>query len=98
MGSTGVDVGALRAVAEEYERVCEILGRAVRDQLSHIAFGGSVAGRAHVASGEALQNALHDLTRSVSEWARAAGEIATAMDASVDRYLDADERAAGRVG
>ena len=98
MGSTGVDVGALRAVAEDYERVAQIIDRVVRDHLSHMAFGGSTAGRAHVAAGEALQAALRDLTNSVAQWSRAAGEIATAIGASVDRYVDADERAAERVG
>lgn len=98
MGSTGVDVGALRAVAGEYERAAEIVGRAVRDHLQQLAFGGSTAGRAYVAHGEELQAALRDLTASVSEWARAAGEIATALDVSIDRYVDADGRAAGRLG
>ncbi|MEH3141746.1 MAG: type VII secretion target [Mycobacterium kyogaense] len=98
MGSTGVDVGALRAVAREYERAADIVGRTVRDNLSHIAFGGSTAGRAYVAQGEALRAALRDLTNSVSAWSRAAGEIAAALEVSVDRYVDADERAAERVG
>ncbi|OKH65873.1 hypothetical protein EB72_05895 [Mycobacterium sp. SWH-M1] len=98
MGSTGVDVGALRAVAREYERVAEIVDRSVRDHLQQLAFGGSTAGRAYVAHGEALQTALRDLTTSVAQWSRAAGEIASALDVSVDRYIDADERAAGRVG
>src|SRR5690349_609476 len=98
MGSTGVDVGALRAVAGEYERAADIVGSAVRDHLQQLSFGGSTAGRAYVAHGEALQVALHDLTTSVSEWSRAAGEIASALEVSVDRYVDADGSAAGRVG
>ena len=98
MGSTGVDVGALRAVAGEYERAADIVGRAVRDQLQQLRFGGSTAGRAYVAHGEALQAALRELTASVSEWSRAAGEIASALEVSADRYVDADGRAAGRVG
>ena len=93
-----MDVGALRAVAREYERVAEIVDRSVRDHLQQLAFGGSTAGRAYVAHGEALQAALHDLTTSVAQWSRAAGEIASALDVSIDRYIDADERAAGRVG
>src|SRR5689334_8676941 len=70
MGSTGVDVGALRAVAGEYERAADIVGRAVRDHLQQLSFGGSTAGRAYIAHGEALQVALHDLTASVSAWSR----------------------------
>lgn len=98
MGSTGVDVAALRAAAREYERAAEMVDRSVRDQLCQLAFGASTAGRAYVAHGEALQAALRSLTSSVSEWSRAAGEIATALDVSVDRYVDADERVAERVG
>ncbi|MBX7451983.1 ESX-1 secretion-associated protein [Mycolicibacterium sp. 3033] len=98
MGSTGVDVGALRAVAGEYERVADIVGRAVRDQLQQLTFGGSTAGRSYVVHGEALQAALRDLAASASEWCRAAGEIASALDVTVDRYVDADHGAAGRVG
>lgn len=91
-------MGALRAAAREYEHVAEIIAGAVRNHLRSLTFGGATAGRAYVAQGEALRSALHDLTSSVSEWGRAAGEVASALDVSVDRYVDADERAAGRVG
>ncbi|MEW5813311.1 MAG: type VII secretion target [Actinomycetota bacterium] len=98
MGSTGVDVGALREVARAYEHAAEIVAGSVRDHLRTLTFGGATAGRAYVAQGEILQGALRDLTNAVSEWSRAAGEVASALEVSVVRYVDADERAAGRVG
>lgn len=96
--SARVDVGALRAMAREYETAALIVAAAVRTQLSDLDFGGACAGRAHVAYGVALRAALDDVVASLRQWSQAAVGIAATLRSSADRYQDADARAAGRVG
>ncbi|MGE0215012.1 type VII secretion target [Mycolicibacterium sp.] len=98
MGTTGVDVGAVRAVAREYETAAQIVDAAVRIHLGALAFGSATAGRDYAGHGEAVHGALTGLAGSLRQWSRAAGEIAAALRASADRYQDADARAAERVG
>ena len=57
----------------------------------------SSAGRAHTARGDALRAALDRLTAELSQWSRAAVEIAVALRASANRYADADVYAAARI-
>ena len=97
-GAARVDVGALRAIAREYETAAQVVDGAVRTHLSDFAFGAASAGRAYVVHGEALRAALDDVVASLRQWSRAAGEVAAALRASADRYQDADVRAAERVG
>ena len=60
-------------------------------------FGGFSAGRAHTARGDALRGALDRLTAELSQWSRAAVEIAVALRASANRYADADVYATARI-
>jgi len=97
-GATRVDVGALRAIAREYETAALIVDAAVRTHLSDFAFGGAAAGRAYIAHGETLRAAMDGVVTSLRQWSRAAYEVAAALRSSADRYQDADARAAARVG
>ena len=97
-GAARVDVGAVRALAREYETAALIVEDAVRTHLSDFAFGGAAAGRAYVAHGDALRATLVDVVASLRQWSRAATEIAAVLRSSADRYQDADARAAVRVG
>lgn len=97
-GAARVDVGALRAIAREYETAAQVVDGAVRTHLSDFAFGAACAGRAYVVHGDSLRAALDDVVMSLRQWSRAAGEVAAALRASADRYQDADARAAERVG
>ena len=101
MGQAGVarvDIGAVRAIAREYESAALIIDATVRTHLSDLAFGGASAGRAYVAHGDTLRAGLDDVIASLRQWSRAAGEIAAALRSSADRYQDADSRAVGRLG
>ena len=93
-----VDVAALNAVARQYEAAADIVDGAVRTHLTGLAFGGAVAGRAHVARGEALHAAVDHVVDQLRQWSRAAAEIAAALRVAADRYAEADARAARRVG
>ncbi len=93
-----VDIGAVRAIAREYESAALIVDGAARTHLSDLAFGGASAGREYVAHGDTLRAALDDVATSLRKWSRAASEIAVALRSSADRYQDADARAAGWLG
>jgi hypothetical protein len=94
----GVDVGALLAVAREYDSIAELVEDTVRQQLTGLSFDGAHAGRMYVARGEAIRDAVDDVVGQLRSWARAATEIAATLRDSVDRYVEADARAARRVG
>jgi len=93
-----VDVAALHAVAREYETVADIVEGAVRTHLTELVFDGAVAGRMHVARGDALRAAVDHVVYQLRLWSRAAAEIAAALRASADRYAEADAGAARRLG
>ena len=67
------------------------------DHLARLEFSGASAGRAHTARGDALRAALERLTAELSQWSRAAAEIAVALRAGADRYADAELYAAARI-
>lgn len=96
--ATRIDVAAVRAVANRIDDSAEPIVGAARSQLARLAFGGAVAGRAHIARGDALHLAVTRLTDELSQWARASFEIAAALRAGADRYADADRRGAARIG
>lgn len=98
MGITGVDAAGVRAIAREYETAAGIVDGAARHHLSALMFGGSTAGRAYVAHGEALRGALDEVVSALRQWSRASAEIASVLRSSAERYADADARAAERVG
>lgn len=93
-----VDVGALLGVARQYDAAADILDSAVRTHLAALAFDGAVAGRAHVAGGDAVRNAVDRIADRLWDWSRACAEIAAALRVSADRYVEADAAAARRVG
>ena len=88
---------AVHAVADRFGAAAELIDGAVYDHMAGLAFGGSSAGRAHTARGDALRAALDRLTTELSQWSRAAVEIAVALRASANRYADADVYAAARI-
>jgi hypothetical protein len=94
---TGIDTAAVYAIADRFGAAAELIDGAVYDHMASLAFGGSSAGRAHTARGDALRGALDRLAGELSQWSRAAVEIAVALRASANRYADADLYAAARI-
>ena len=93
MANTRVDTAAVRAAARRFDAAADLLDGA---SLSRLRFDGSVAGRVHAAHGDGLRSALHRLAAEVSQWSRAAEEVAAALRVTADRYGDAELRAAGQ--
>ena len=91
------DSPAVHTVADQLGAATELLDRAVGDHLARLAFGGSYAGRAHSPRGDALRVQLERLTAEVTQWSRAAAEVAAALRAGADRYNDAELYAAARI-
>jgi uncharacterized protein YukE len=97
MGQQGarVDTSALAAVADHFDSAADIVARAARAPLS---FDGALAGRAHTVDGDALRRSMDRLTAELAHWSRAAAEIGACLRAGADRYADADQRVAARIG
>lgn len=93
--SARVDVGALLDVASRCDEIADVVDGLGID---HLLFDGAVAGRDHVAKGDAVRRALDDVVDQTHAWARAMREIASALRASGDRYVDVDARGAARWG
>jgi len=93
-----LDASALRAVADSFDATAATLDTAARVRLGALAFGGGVAGRDHIAAGEALRGALHSWGPELTQWSRAAAEIAATLRAGLARYGQAEAAAAERVG
>jgi hypothetical protein len=91
------DSSTVLRVADQLGAAAELLDRAVADHLARLAFGGACAGRAHATSGDALRVQLERLTADVTQWSRAAAEMAAALRAGADRYADAELYAAARI-
>jgi hypothetical protein len=94
---TEVDVLAVHSVADQLCAAAELIDGALGNHLARLAFGGACAGRAHTARGNALRVELERLAAEVSQWSRAAVEIAAALRAGADRYADAELYAAARI-
>ncbi len=92
-----IDVAAVHAVANRIDAATELIDDAVANHLARLAFGGALAGRAHTARGDALRGGLDRLAAELSQWSRAAVEIAVALRAGADRYAEADLYAAARI-
>ncbi|MCU1694425.1 MAG: hypothetical protein JWR34_488 [Mycobacterium sp.] len=93
-----VDVAALLDVARGYDALADTVDAAVRVHLTRLSFDGAVAGRAYTARGDALRNSVEHVGDGMRLLARASVEIASALRASADRYVEADARGARRVG
>ena len=96
-GPAGIDVAAVRAVADQLDRAAELIDDAAGYHLARLTFGGATAGRAHSARGDALRAALQRLAGELSQWSRATGEIAVGLRAGAERYADAELYAAARI-
>ena len=95
---TRVDVPVLLDVARQYQVIADIVDGTVRTHLNSLTFGGAYAGRAYVGHGDAVRECLDRVADQLLVWSRASAEIAAALRASADSYLDADMRAGERVG
>lgn len=95
--SAWIDVAAVRTTANRFDDSAELVNGANR-HLARLTFDGATAGRAHVVAGDAVRSALSRLTEELAQWARASAEIAVALRTGADRYADADQRAASRIG
>jgi hypothetical protein len=91
------DSAGVHRVADQLGAAAEHLDRATGDHLARLVFGGSAAGRAHTARGDALHAELQRLTAEVARWAQAAVETAAALRTGADRYADAELCAAARI-
>ncbi|MBW0017228.1 MAG: hypothetical protein JO236_06760 [Mycobacterium sp.] len=94
---TSVDVPAIYAVADRFGVAAHLINDAVADHLAGLTFSGALAGRAHTARGDALRAALDRLAAQVSQWSRAADEIAVALRAGADHYADTERRGVARI-
>lgn len=91
------DSSAVHGIADQLGAAAELIDGALGNHLARLAFGGSTAGRAHAARGDALRVQLERLAGEVGQWSRAAVEAAAALRAGADRYADADLYAAARI-
>jgi hypothetical protein len=96
-GHAGVDTAAMYAVAGRFAAAAELVDGAVGDHLARLMFGGAVAGRAHTGRGDALRAGLERLAAELSQWSRAAAEIAVVLRACADRYGESEQYAAARI-
>lgn len=92
-----VDVAALLDVARGYDALADAIEDAVRTHLARLAFDGAVAGRSYTAQGNAIRHSVEQIGDGMRLWSRVCTEIASALRASADRYVEADAHAARRV-
>ena len=98
LDAASVDVAALLGIADEYQAVADAVDAVVRIRLAGLQFGGAVAGRMHVARGEAVRIAVDGVADQLREWSRASAEIAATLRTTAHRYDEADVRAGRMVG
>lgn len=94
---SAIDVAAVLAVADRISSAAELVDDAVVNLLSRLTFCAARAGRAYSQHGEALRTGMDRLGADLSQWSRAAAELAVALRASAVRYADAELSAAGRI-
>ncbi|HEY1840363.1 MAG TPA: type VII secretion target [Mycobacterium sp.] len=93
-----IDAAAVQAVANRFDDAAHLIDGAVRIHFGGLTFDGTTAGRAYIGRGDALRFALHRLSGELTQWARASMEVAAALRAGANRYADADQLAAARIG
>ena len=96
-GRTEMDISAAYRVADRFDAAAEVIDGAAAEHLARWEFGGSNAGRAHTARGDALRAAWERLAAEASRWSRACTEIAVALRAGADGDSDAAQSAASRI-
>ncbi len=92
-----LDSADVREIADRIDDAAELIDEAASNHLSRLTFDGARAGRAHAASGDRLRAELDRLAAELSQWSRAAVEIAVALRTGVDRYAEAELYAAARI-
>jgi len=93
-----VDVMAVVDAARRYDAVADMIEAAVSAHQAQTAFDGALAGRSHVAQGDALRNAMALLVDQMRTWSRACAEIASALRVSADAYAGVEAVGARRLG
>ena len=96
--SAHVDVGSVLGAAGRCDAIADVVDGLTRGRLGRLVFDGALAGRDPVARGDAVRRAVDDVVDQTHAWARAMREIAAALRASADRYVDVDVRGAARLG
>lgn len=89
-----IDVAVLLDAAGRFDAAADALSRIAHVRVT---FGAATAGRAHVAHGEAVRGDVNRLCDDIRAWSRSNIEIASALRASVDRYVGADARVTARL-
>ena len=92
-----LDSAEVRGIADRIDAVAELIDDAASKHLSRLVFDGTRAGRAYDSCGDALRAGLDRLAVELSQWSRAAVEIAGALRGTVDRYAEAESHAAARI-
>lgn len=93
-----VDVMAVLGVARGFDAIADMIDAEVGAHLTRSSFDGAVAGRSHAARGEALRNAIADLTDQMRTWSRSCSEISSALRVSADAYVGVEALGARRLG
>ncbi len=88
----------MRAVANRFDETAHLIDATVRTHLGGLAFDGACAGRAYAGQGDAIRFALHRLSGELTQWARAAAEVASVLRVGANRYAEADQYAAAGIG
>jgi hypothetical protein len=94
---TEVDVTSVDRVADRLGAAAELIDDALDTHLARLTYGGASAGRAYTARGDALRAGLQRLATELSQWSRATVDVAVALRASAERYMDAELHAAKRI-
>ncbi|TDK98803.1 hypothetical protein EUA02_08510 [Mycobacterium paragordonae] len=92
-----LDSAGVRGIADRIDDAAELIDEATSNNLSRLTFDGARAGRAYAGCGERLRAELDRLAAELSQWSRAALEIAAALRAGADRYAEAESYAAARI-
>ncbi len=87
----------VRRIADRIDAAAELIDEAASIHLARLTFNGARAGRAYAEGGDRLRAELDRLVTELSQWSRAAAEIAVALRAGVDRYAAAELYAAARI-
>lgn len=92
MGHIRVDTVSARAAAQYYDNAAYTLENAVTAHLLRLGYSAQTAGYRYGASGDAIRIAMDRLAAAVTQWSRAAAEIAVVIRTEVDRYVAAELR------
>lgn len=91
------DSADVRGIADRIDDASGLIADASSNHLSRLTFDGARAGRDYAACGDRLRAELDRLAAELSQWSRAASEIAAVLRAGADRYAEAESHAAARI-